>query len=173
MIIANSHAVKNEYARYVNPQKLHVVYQSVTLKEESEYATERTERKQVFTCVIVGSLQPLKGLQEAIAALAELARRGFDAELTIVGAGSSCFRQVLEHDIKRYGLEQRVVFHGYIENPAALIRAADVVHVFPLRIVRARCGRSYAGREADNRRCQRGNRGIDSRWKNRPAVQTG
>ncbi|MEP6604932.1 MAG: glycosyltransferase family 4 protein [Nitrosospira sp.] len=127
MIIANSHAVKNEYARYVNPQKLHVVYQSVTLKEGSEYATERTERKQVFTCVIVGSLQPLKGQQEAIAALAELARRGFDTELTIVGAGSSCFRQVLENDIKHYGLEQRVVFHGYIENPAALIRAADVV----------------------------------------------
>lgn len=127
VIIANSHVVKNEYARYVSPQKLHVIYQSVTLKEGSEYATVRIARKQVFTCVIVGLLQPLKGQQEAIAALAELARRGFDAELLIVGAGSSYFRQVLEHDVKSYGLEQRVIFHGYVENPTALIRAADVV----------------------------------------------
>ncbi|MBA2658814.1 MAG: glycosyltransferase family 4 protein [Nitrosospira sp.] len=126
-IIANSRAVKNEYARYINPQKLHVIYQSVTLNEESKYAAEPIERKQVFRCVMVGSLQPLKGQQEAIAALAELARRGFDAELMIVGAGSSGFRQVLENDIKRYGLEQHVVFHGYVENPMSLIHAADVV----------------------------------------------
>jgi glycosyltransferase involved in cell wall biosynthesis len=127
VIIANSHAVKNEYARYVNIHKLHVIYQSVTLKEESEYATERLECKRAFTCVMVGSVQPLKGQQEAIAALAELVRRGIDAELLIVGTGSGCFQKVLEDDVKNYGLGPRVIFHGHVQNPAALICAADVV----------------------------------------------
>ena len=127
VIIANSQAVKKEYSRYISPQKLHVIYQSVTFDEGSEHAPDRVEYNQAFTCVIVGSLQALKGQQEAIAALAELAHRGINAELLIVGAGSRDFQMVLEREIKNYGLEQRVIFYGHVENPIPLIRASDVI----------------------------------------------
>jgi glycosyltransferase involved in cell wall biosynthesis len=73
------------------------------------------------------SLQALKGQQEAIAALAELVHRGINAELLVVGAGSRDFQMILEREIKNYGLEQRVIFYGHVENPILLIRAADVI----------------------------------------------
>lgn len=127
VIIANSQAVKKEYSRCISSKKLQVIYQSVTFDEGSEHAPDRVEYKHAFTCVIVGSLQALKGQQEAIAALAEVVRRGINAELLIVGAGSPDFQMVLEREIKHHGLEQSVIFYGHVENPIPLMRAADVV----------------------------------------------
>jgi glycosyltransferase involved in cell wall biosynthesis len=126
VIIANSQAVKKEYLRYVNPQKLRVIYQSVTF-EENTIVSKRVTPHQAFTCIIVGSLQVLKGQKEAIIALGELVRRGIAAELLIVGSGSPDFRMVLEQEIRNHGLEQRVRFCGHVENPIPLICEADVV----------------------------------------------
>lgn len=126
-VIAISHAVEDEYARYIYPQKLRVIYQSVTLPEISENLLIQIENGQRFRCVIVGSLQASKGQDEAIIALAELVRRGVDAELLIVGTGNKRFRNSLVQQIKYFSLEERVIFHGYAENPLPLIHAADVI----------------------------------------------
>lgn len=126
-VIAISRAVENEYARYISPQKLRVIYQAVTLREGNESSPDRVEDKQHFRCAIVGSLQVSKGQDEAISALAELVRRGVDAELLIVGTGDNRFRKALEKSVKHHGLEEQVIFHGYVENPIPLIRAADVI----------------------------------------------
>ena len=54
-------------------------------------------------------------------------RRGVDAELLIVGTGNKRFRNSLMQQIKYLNLEERVIFHGYAENPLPLIHAADVI----------------------------------------------
>lgn len=128
-VIATSHAVENEYARYIRPQKLRVIYQAVTLPETNESLADQVENGRRFRCVIVGSLQALKGQDEAIVALAELVCRGVDAELLIVGTGGNRFRNSLVQQVKYLSLEERVIFHGYAENPLPLIRAADVILV--------------------------------------------
>lgn len=126
-VIAISHAVEDEYARYIYPQKLRVIYQSVTLPEINENLPIRIENGQRFRCVIVGSLQASKGQDEAIVALAELVRRGVDAELLIVGTGNKRFRDSLVQQVKFLSLEERVIFYGYAENPLPLIHASDVI----------------------------------------------
>lgn len=126
-VIVVSHAVENEYVRYISPQKLHIIYQAVTLQDRNESLPDRIADKHRFQCAIVGSLHPLKGQQDAIAALAELGHRGIDAELLIVGTGDKRFRNSLEEYVKYQGLEERVVFQGYVDNPAPLMRTVDVI----------------------------------------------
>jgi len=126
-VIVASHAVGSEYARYISPRKLRVIYQAVTLPEGNESSPDRIDDKQRFRCAIVGSLHALKGQHESIFALAELMHRGIDVKLLIVGTGDHRFRDSLEQHVKYHGLEEQVIFHGYAENPLPLIHAADVI----------------------------------------------
>ncbi|ARO87854.1 glycosyltransferase family 1 protein [Nitrosospira lacus] len=126
-VIVISHAVENEYARYIHPRKLCVIYQSVTLSGINQNLPAQIENKRRFRCTIVGSLQASKGQDEAIIALAELVHRGVDAELLIVGTGDNRFRDSLGQQIKFLCLEERVIFYGYAKNPLPLIHASDVI----------------------------------------------
>ena len=131
IFIANSHAVVKHYGRYINRERIKVVYQAVTLRDETENSpgNHPTTDKSSFTCIIVGSLHIAKGQDEAIRALAEVVCRGIDMELLFVGAGNKRFRKVLVQQVRDTGLEQRVKFIGYVENPLPYIRMADVVLV--------------------------------------------
>ncbi|MEO5654768.1 MAG: glycosyltransferase family 4 protein [Nitrosospira sp.] len=131
IFIANSYAVVKHYGRYINQGRIKVVYQAVTLRDEIEgpLGNHATTDKLCFTCVIVGSLHIAKGQDEAIRALTEVVHRGVDMELLFVGAGSKRFRKVLDQQVRDFGLEQRVKFIGYAENPLPYIRMADVVLV--------------------------------------------
>ncbi|PTR16272.1 glycosyltransferase involved in cell wall biosynthesis [Nitrosospira sp. Nsp2] len=131
-IVAVSHAVADDYSRYIRRDRLRVVYQSITsgagLSQDEiggiHYPTLDTN---VFKCAIVGSLQPWKGQDEAIKALSEIVRRGIDAHLLIVGDGDSLFTTALRNQVKDYGLEHRVTFTGYVNDPTRLIQGTDVV----------------------------------------------
>ncbi|HSQ61198.1 MAG TPA: glycosyltransferase [Acidobacteriota bacterium] len=76
----------------------------------------------------VGRLDPIKGLDLAIEALARLLRRrAAPARLHLVGEGPA--RHALEHLVRDLGLESAVSFHGEV-SPAALATwyaAADLV----------------------------------------------
>lgn len=127
VVIANSHAVVKDYARYIKPNRMRVIYQAVTLLDKMEKAHDLISDDQSFQCVIVGSLHAKKGQDEAISALSEVVRRGVNAHLLIVGDGGKRFAAALLQQVKDHGLEKRVRFHGYAENPMPLIRAADLM----------------------------------------------
>ncbi|ARO87936.1 glycosyltransferase family 1 protein [Nitrosospira lacus] len=129
MIIVTSKSVEEDYKRYLGMEKLRVIYQSVTLPEEIAHTSSLVDATLFFQCIMIGSLHPWKGQDEAIFALAELVHRGVNAHLLIVGDGGKRFRVKLLQQIVDHGLQQHVKFHGYAENPASLIRAADVVLV--------------------------------------------
>jgi glycosyltransferase involved in cell wall biosynthesis len=105
---------------------MRVIYQSVTLRAEIEEALDRNLGSTRFLCCMVGSIQPLKGQDEAIKALSELVRRGVDAHLLIVGDGNRSFTASLNEQVRDYGLERRVTFTGYVKEPTRFMRIADV-----------------------------------------------
>ena len=130
IFIANSYAAVKDYARYINRDRMKVIYQAVTLRDEVESSpSNHAADKSCFTCVIIGSLHIAKGQDEAIRALAELVRRGVDAELLLVGGSGKRFRKALIQQAIDLNLKQRVKFIGYVENPLPYIRIADVVLV--------------------------------------------
>ena len=125
-IVPVSNAVASDYSRYIKRGRMRVIYQSVTLRAEIEEAPDRNLGSTRFLCCMVGSIQPLKGQDEAIKALSELVRRGVDAHLLIVGDGNRSFTASLNEQVRDYGLERRVTFTGYVKEPMRFMRIADV-----------------------------------------------
>jgi len=129
LIIVVSRSLKNHYSRYIKPDKMHLIYQSVTLRSEIEKTHNLNRDKQFLQCVIVASLQRYKGQEEAISALSEVIRRGINVHLLVVGDGKKCFQVSLRQQVADHGLEKHVEFVGYVENPMLYIRGADIVLV--------------------------------------------
>jgi glycosyltransferase involved in cell wall biosynthesis len=125
-VVPVSSAVASDYSRYIKRDRMRVIYQSVTLRAEIEEAPDRNLGSTRFLCCMVGSIQPLKGQDEAIKALSELVRRGVDAHLLIVGDGNRSFTASLNEQVRDYGLERRVTFTGYVKEPMRFMRIADV-----------------------------------------------
>ena len=73
--------------------------------------------------IVVGRLEPLKRVDTVIKALSQLSP-GTDCSLIVVGDGPD--RQELEELARETGVEENVLFTGWLENPLPLIRRADV-----------------------------------------------
>ena len=130
VIIVNSASVKNDYKRYIRPDKMHLIYQSVTVSDEINFPkSEPSSGNPLFKCAIVGSLHGWKGQDEAIKALSEVAHRGVNARLLVIGDGDKRFTAALHEQVKDYGLEPHVTFIGYTPDPLRFIHMADAVLV--------------------------------------------
>lgn len=78
----------------------------------------------------VGRLSPDKNLPALIAAMAHVCRRRPSARLALCGEGP--LRGTLEEQVRAAGLQEHVVFAGFVQNVASwLKRAAAVVTVSP------------------------------------------
>ena len=75
--------------------------------------------------VTVGRLAPQKGLDILLEAMVSVVRHWPGAHLTVVGDGDE--RVALESQVKRLGLESRVTFVGFRDNPHDFMRSADLV----------------------------------------------
>ncbi|KIO48443.1 glycosyltransferase family 4 protein [Nitrosospira sp. NpAV] len=127
-IIVTSRSVENDYKHLPDPDKIRVVYQSVTPRANSR-SPEPIPKRIFFQCIIIGSLHPWKGQDQAISALAQLAGRNINAHLLLVGDDGKRYRKQLVQHAENLGMTQRVTFHGYAADPLPLIQNADVVLV--------------------------------------------
>jgi glycosyltransferase involved in cell wall biosynthesis len=126
-IIVTSRSVANDYARLPDPGKIRVVYQSVTPRADIPPPAPVPDRL-FFQCVIIGSLHPWKGQDQAISAVAELTRN-INVHLLLVGDDGKRYRAQLVQQAETLGVSRKVAFHGYADDPLSLIRNADVVLV--------------------------------------------
>ena len=124
-----SHALKEFYAPYLKQNKLQVIYQSVKTTEIMRHPDGIGYDSEFFTAAIVGSLNSWKGQAEAIDAIAELIRRGIKARLLIIGDGPRAYSLLLSEKVKGLGLDQQIIFLGYVANPVNFTSVADVVLV--------------------------------------------
>lgn len=74
--------------------------------------------------ISAGMLQPWKGFDILIDAVAELKRRGREVRLLILGEGP--LRPELERQVERLGLADRIKLPGHADNPLAHFARADV-----------------------------------------------
>jgi len=126
-IVVVSYSLAIDYSRYIKLERMQVIYQSISPNSSSDNKSYLDLNKDAFQCVVVGSLQPAKGQDGAISAIAEVVQRGIDAHLILVGDNEIGFRGELERHVKAQGLECRVHFIGYSSSPIQFIRIADVV----------------------------------------------
>lgn len=127
IFIANSNAVAQKYQQYIDPSKLRVIYQSVSVPQNISTEEVPVATNTGIRCVIVGALQEGKRQEEAILAIGELVHAGIDAELLIVGDGNPKYRDYLQKLVSENELDRYVKFIGYVENPFPFVKSADVV----------------------------------------------
>jgi glycosyltransferase involved in cell wall biosynthesis len=129
IFIANSKAVAQKYERYLSPSKLKVVYQSVGMLEDElkEGGTFPLCFGENIRCVMLGSLSEGKGQADAIRAVAELVGRGMKVDLFLVGNSNRSYRKYCYDLVTEKRIEKYVKFMNYLDNPAPLIRSADVL----------------------------------------------
>ena len=75
--------------------------------------------------VAVGRLMPQKGFERLINITSEIKKKGYHFDLTIVGEGPD--REILEKQIKEFGLEGTVYLPGFTDNPYSYMRHADLL----------------------------------------------
>ncbi len=81
--------------------------------------------KNRFNIVCMGRFTPQKGFDRLLDALKTLKKKGIsDFYVTILGDGFE--RPMLEQRVRDYGLEDAVSLPGYVENPHAVIKQADL-----------------------------------------------
>ena len=85
-VMVNSHALLEEFARWIPREKVKVIYGAVEVEEAVQPRLEPVAGE-TFRVVLVGQYTPAKGHEDAIRAVGLLRQRGRDVHLTLVGHG--------------------------------------------------------------------------------------
>ena len=129
-VICVSKALARRYESFVPAARLHVIYQSVTVRPDAEAEEkairERCQVGRALRLILVGEVKEGKGQVDAVRGTALLARDGIDTELLLVGNVEPSYGRYLRQTIEELGIGDRVRFVGWVENPYPLVRSADV-----------------------------------------------
>lgn len=124
--VVNSKAVAAKFARWIPPGKIHVVYQGVEVRDGP--LPDGVAPAARFRCVLAGAIHEGKRQEDAVRAVAELARAGLDLELLLVGSGAYApYFPVVQALVRELGVGDRVRFTGPVANAFPVMRSADVV----------------------------------------------
>lgn len=133
LIVFNSHAVEKDFV-YGSPSATPVKTLYYNVKVDTKQAKGITQDifkiPNSFRLILVGNVYPAKGQMEALAAVAELNKRGVPVELAIVGqlnSESSYYKALVAY--KQQKNLYNVYFYGYTPHPHAFMRQADVALV--------------------------------------------
>jgi glycosyltransferase involved in cell wall biosynthesis len=122
-----SNSLASQYAQWVEPSKIAVVYPSMHRTLEARDASPTPGTPGRFRCVIVGALQEGKGQEESILAMAALEASGVDAELVIYGDGLAGYRNRLEAAIAVHRLQGKVTLAGRVPASLPVMKNADAI----------------------------------------------
>lgn len=128
---------RNQYLKFgLNPAVFHIIpnivnvhyYPESRIKELRKNLLETTGSEKLITCI--GRLDPPKQNDVFIKTISELNKKGYDVGGVMVGDGDESYTKELKELAVQLGLEKKVHFAGYSEEPEAYIKAGDF-GVFP------------------------------------------
>jgi glycosyltransferase involved in cell wall biosynthesis len=130
-VIAVSEAVRLAVLDGLPPERVDVIHNGVAFAPD--FATllqrARAERRDPdrFTFLVAGRIQPQKGQETAIRALARLAPEFPEVRLEIVGDGETRNVERCRALVEKLALRERVTFRGHVADPWPYFVRADAV----------------------------------------------
>ena len=129
-VIFNSNAIKIYYSFRADFKSSVVIYNNVSVHTAANNEREIFKTDNSFHTSIVGNICETKGQKDAILAIKELKKEGFDVELAIIGiAVDARYEEECRNIIETESLDDRVHFIGYLDNAFQAIRESDAVLV--------------------------------------------
>ena len=105
-------------------KKISVIYNGIEILPLPE---KTNQPKDIFSIGIIGQVIHRKGHLVAIDALKKLVDKHLKVQLVIVGVGDTAFEQEVKQKIKQDGLENYVIWKGFIKNIEIIYQGLDVV----------------------------------------------
>ena len=125
--IAVSDAVKRHWInKGLNEHKFIRVYDGVQVRNSIQNRKVDLKNKRIINLVMVGSLQPPKGQEQAIKLMAELKADGLSYTLDLIGDGSWPYTRRLKAIIKDFKLEDSVRLLGYRNDVYEILPNYDI-----------------------------------------------
>jgi len=134
-VIAMTHSMASEIGRFLSQEPV-VIGNFVDEVFLERYRAVGQEGPYRF--LFLGSLTERKQPLLVVQALAELVEQGVDATLDLIGGGP--LQGILEAEVSKRKLAQRVRMHGHLSDPYRLLAAADVMVLPSLSEGLARAG---------------------------------
>lgn len=135
-VVSLSESVRVDMIRNfgVNPQKIVTIYNSVDAGRLNKMANETHSDNMLGITgdyiVTMGRLMRQKGQWHLIRAFSEVVKTNPDIKLVILGEGEDAFADRIKSLVSKMGLENNVIFLGYIKNPHLIIKNSKLF-VFP------------------------------------------
>lgn len=133
-IVCNSKAVKEKMQKYVRENMLRLVYNGFEFKEEKDdlsHISLRYDRnvagRRPTTLLLIGSVHPGKGGEDAIRALSRLVAKKWNLRLSIVGSGQARYIEDLKQIAHDLGVAESVLWCGFVDNLDRVMTDAAVV----------------------------------------------
>lgn len=128
-IIMISKSLFDKYSKYVNPEKMQVIYDDIS----PEFIINQHQILQPNTkcnILIAGTIKPGKGQKEAIQVIQKIIKKGNrNVHLYIAGEkGGEYYKEILKY-VQRYKLEENIHFLGYVTDMNSLRRQMDIALV--------------------------------------------
>jgi glycosyltransferase involved in cell wall biosynthesis len=125
-VIGISEAVKNRIVDLgeVNPNKVEVVYNPVSIKESLDRVT--LDHENAFVFVTTCRLVPVKNLSTLLAVFKELVSRNPDKKMKLWIVGDGTEKEKLQKQVDDLELNGKVIFWGFQEDVRPYLEAADV-----------------------------------------------
>ena len=131
-VIAVSEAVREQMRRLDTPdKKLHTVTNGTIGGARRPYLPLRETPLQHPAIVCVAGLHARKGIDHLIDAFDIVRKKGFDANLYIIGEGPE--REDYEARAKKAGNQASIHFLGFMEDPREVLATADIFALASLR----------------------------------------
>jgi len=110
-----------------------VIYNGVISAKEldlmPETVSEAGRGHTPFTFCLVGWIRPEKGQEEAIRAFAKLIQDDVNARFLIAGTGEQDYERKIRQIVASEGIEDKVSFLGFVEDPYDVYKRSDAVIV--------------------------------------------
>lgn len=127
IVLVNSEAVRAKFQKLIAPQKIRVVHFAVENDEPLPAGPDETVlSKKALNLILLGRFDPLKGQEEAIAAVKLAVARGYDVRLRLVGGGHPDYVSRLRELAGEGERDSRVTLVDFTESPLRYLAAADV-----------------------------------------------
>lgn len=127
-IFFNSVALKDFYETVIPPDKSEVLYnvaKAEGVNHEINYGNPFKNEKSL-KLILVGEVRPGKNQKDAILAVGELAGKGKNVELLIVGSWQEGYYNNLKKIIRENESENKIIFYGRVANAGPLMEKANV-----------------------------------------------
>jgi len=125
-VIANSECVAAAFSRRLGRARLRVV--SCAVETPNELLPAETASGE-FRLVVVGRIAPGKRQEDAVRAASMLVRKGLNIRLALVGTEEPEYGAILRSLVGELGLDEKVTFERFTEDPFSWYRWASFVLV--------------------------------------------